>query len=462
MSAIADEWRIASREPFFRIAAVILLLLTVLATWNGLSFAEARSGAAAADVQRAEEKRAADRQTLLDEASGRAKANPWGPSEPTKADWAAARPPGPLAALTFGREDLEPLSATVSLWLTRVDNLFRKHEFASPLSLAAGRFDAGFLFVLLAPLFILALTYNLVSEERESGRLKLELLSGPAVVKRLMLRGLLRVAPVFLSLVVVAIAGLAAGLPPGRLLLWLVAAACYLLVWSAIGLLIASLRFRTELLAVVAAGTWLLLAILVPAGVMAAARGVAPTPSAFETINAAREAEVVANRRLMENLDAYANDHPELASGSFTEDDWAAKLYVAHLTIERDVMPVWRDHEEAEARQADVVDTLRFLSPTLLVDAAMTDVAGTGHRRQAAFEEQARAFLRHWRNALGPKVFARQRLTADDIPRLPRFAFAEPTLPMGKIGVSLGLLGLLALVLMWLSGRRISASLRKA
>jgi len=313
--------------------------------------------------------------------------------------------------------------------------------------------------VLLAPLFVLALTYNLVSEERESGRLKLEMLSAPAVAQRLMLRGALRVTPVFLGLVVVGLIGTAAGLPLGRLLVWLLAAGLYLMIWTALGLLIASLRFRTEMLAVIAAGTWLLLAVLVPAGAMTLARSASPTPSGFDIINNAREAEVIAYRRMMENLETYANDHPELVSGSFTEDDWAAKIYVAHLTIERDVLPVWREQQEAETRQAATLDTLRFLSPTLLVDAAMTDVAGTGHQRQAAFEEQARTFLQHWRTEIGPKVFARQRLTPDDLPELPRFEFTEPSIPVGDLAVSLGLLGLIALVLGWFSALRCKAAL---
>jgi hypothetical protein len=50
-------------------------------------------------------------------------------------------------------------------------------RFASPPSLAVGRFDAGFLIILLMPLFVLPLTYDVVAEERESGRLKLEMLS---------------------------------------------------------------------------------------------------------------------------------------------------------------------------------------------------------------------------------------------------------------------------------------------
>jgi hypothetical protein len=72
MSGIAQEWRIVSREPFFRIGGIVLLLLTALALWNGLTFAEQRSDEAKAAVERAADRRAADRQVLMDEASGRA------------------------------------------------------------------------------------------------------------------------------------------------------------------------------------------------------------------------------------------------------------------------------------------------------------------------------------------------------------------------------------------------------
>lgn len=456
MSAIADEWRIVSREPFFRAATIVLLVLTALALWNGFTFASQRNSAAEADVSRAVEKRERDRATLRDEASGRVPVNPWGASEPTRAEWTAARSAGPLAALTFGREDLEPLSTNVSLWLVRTDNLFRKHEFASPPSLAAGRFDAGFLVILLLPLFVLALTYNILAEERETGRLRLELLSGPAVARRLLLRAALRVLPVFLALAIIGGAAIVGGLPLARAAIWLAAGLLYVIVWTGIALVIAGLRRRSELLAVLAAGAWLLLAVLVPAGVMGGSRAIAAAPSSFEMINSARQAESQAYRRMMENLDDYVSDHPELADAQFTDDDWAAKIYVAHLRIEREVLPLWQRQQRASLRQAEIAGTLRLLSPTLLADAAMTDVAGTGHARQRSFEAQVRQFLGEWRAQLAPMVFQRKRLTADQVHRLPTFTFKEPPLNYGPLVLNLGLLILLAALVMWAGIRRLT------
>lgn len=458
MNMIAQEWRIVARESAFRWAVLLLLALAALCLWNGARFVADRTAEAQSEVQRSIDKRVKDEEIIRKEAAGEIPPNPWGPSEPTKASWNATRPPGPLAMLSFGREDIEPLSGNVSLWMTRSDNLFRKFQFASPLALAAGRFDAGFLVVLLLPLFVLALGYNVVAQERESGRLKLAQVQGRNLGSRLLVRLLLRVSPAFLVLGVIVAVAAWLGVPAGRLALWGLAGALYLLVWTGITAIIAALPHRSELVALIAAGSWLALAVLVPAIGGGIARVASPTPSAFQAINGARAAEVEANRRLMENLKSYVSDHPELATGDASKDDWAAKLYVSQLAVEKDIAPALAGQREARERQAELTSLLRFLSPTSAVDEVMTLAAGTGAIRQQAYVDQASGFLAEWRETLSPMIFAQARMTPDRIDALPKFAFHEIDLPAVPLAASLGYLILLAAILLSWGARSIGRS----
>lgn len=442
MSALREEARLVLRDPMFRIACVLLLALTFAALWNGRQFQAARDAEAAAEVTRSIEKREKAIETLRQEAEGVVPANPWGASEPTRADWNATRPSGPLSALSFGREDIEPLSATVSLWMVREDNLFRKHEFGSPLVMSAGRFDAGFLVVLLLPLFILALTHGVVAEERESGRLRYALVQG-SVAGRLALRLFLRASPVFGALALIGIVGSAWGLSADRLAWWLGGAALYLALWTALAALIATLRARQEVVALAGAGAWLALVVILPAIGVWLAQAAAPSPSAFAVINGARAASIEANRKLMENLEVYVSDHPELMSDP-DESDWAAKLYVSQQVISEEIAPVMRRASEQAERQAWWTTRLRFLSPTGAVDDLLTEAAGTGRGRQAAYVDQTQTFLREWQARMSPLIFARTRLTADDYPSLPRFTFREPPIDVGRATASLALLTALA------------------
>lgn len=437
MSMFADEARIVSREPVVRWATVILVALAVLALWNGARFAAARNAEAGAEVTRSLDKRDADKAVLRAEAADPATFNPWGPSEPTKADWNAARAPGPLAALSFGREDIAPLSATVSLFMVRADNLFRKYEFGSPVALAAGRFDAGFLLVLLAPLFLLALGYGVVAEERESGRLRIAAVQGPGGGSRLLLRLLLRQLPVYVGFAVIAIGGVVMLDLSWRLILWLGVTLLHLLFWSGVTAVIASVPRRQEVLALIAAAVWLSLVLLLPAAGAALARAAAPATSQLQLINATRSASLEANRRLLENLQGYVSDHPEMAGVGVSNDDWAAKLYVSQLVIERQIAPVLAQQQSADRDQARWTEALRFLSPTSIADQALLEIAGAGAARQAAYVKQATAFLAHWRATLSPMIFQQQRLTPERIDGLPRFLFREPPVRSRWLAVSL-------------------------
>lgn len=455
MSALGDEWRITRRDRAFRWTCLVLLALTAFALWNGARFEDRRNADAAAAVERSIDKRVADREALLAERAGATPVNPWGASEPTKADWNAVRPAGPLASLSFGREDVEPLSASISLWMTRPDNLFRKYEFESEQTLAAGRFDAGFLVILLLPLFALALTYNVVADERDSGRLRLALATGPGVPGRLLTRMALRLSPIFACvLVIVAVAGVR-GAPADRLALWAASAFLYLAIWAGLALLIASLRKRAEAIALAAAALWLGVVVLLPAAGSTMANALSSTPSAFALINNARAAEVRANRRLMENLDGYVSDHPELASAELNEDDWSAKLYASQRVVERDVAPIIADQETARAHQIAWSERFRFFSPAAVADQLLTTAAGTGAGRQRAYVDQAQSFLLTWRKALAPMIFRRERLGPEHIATLPTFSFVEPSLPKQTVGTSVAYLLMMAAAALVLGAGRL-------
>lgn len=460
MSAVRQEARLAWREPVVRWSTFVLVVLTLLCLWNGHRFQERRDAAAAAEVERSVAKQAKDIDTVRAEAAGTQPVNPWGASEPAKASWNAARPAGPLAGLSFGKEDIVPLSANVSLWMVRTDNLFRKYQFASPVALSMGRFDAGFLVVLLLPLFVLALTYGVVATERESGRLRLASISGHHWRRRLALKFLLRLAPVALALLVIGATALAWGAPTLRVLGWLAAATLYLLFWAGVAGMLATRPWRQELIALAAGGTWLLVVVLLPATASLAARAAVPPASSFALINLSREAALDANRELMENLETFANDHPELVETPLTKDDWAAKLYVSQQVIERRLETVVaRTHAAADA-EAGRAMAFGLLSPTAVVDGLLSEVAGTGARRQADYRAQVVAFLQAWRREFSPLIFSRTRMTPERLEALPRFEYREP--PPDRTTMAIGLAYLLlmsglALALAARSLRRLAA-----
>ena len=78
-------------------------------------------------------------------------------------------PPTGLAALSVGQSDIQlnylPISLATTLDVTK--NL----ELENPINLSTGSFDIAFVVIFLLPIFILAMSYDLLSSEKERGTL---------------------------------------------------------------------------------------------------------------------------------------------------------------------------------------------------------------------------------------------------------------------------------------------------
>ena len=101
----------------------------------------------------------------------------------------AVLPPAPLPLLATGQSDLSPGHESVVLWKLAAPADTRS-ELENPSHLLAGRFDFAFVLVWLFPLFLLAMVYDLMAGDRESGTLRLALAQGVAPMHPLLRRAL--------------------------------------------------------------------------------------------------------------------------------------------------------------------------------------------------------------------------------------------------------------------------------
>jgi ABC-2 type transport system permease protein len=80
-------------------------------------------------------------------------------------------------------------------------------------------------------------------------------------------------------------------------------------------------------------------------------------------------------------------------------------------------------YEQQLVSQPRVLDSLRFLSPAILMQAALNDIAGTGTERHRDYLGQVDAFHREWRDYFVPKIFAKAQIT--DFQQIPNFSYRE-------------------------------------
>jgi ABC-2 type transport system permease protein len=372
----------------------------------------------------------------------------------------AVLPAIPLAALTTGQGDVLP--SVLPLRPAKQPLIADGSEPENPHRLLVGRFDAAFLIVFLLPLLIVALTYALVAGERERGTLAL-LLSQPVSLQTLFATKLVPRLLLVFGLIVLLIGLFAlfmgfAALP--RLALWIAVAFAFSAFWFALSAAVAVRGRSAATNAVALAACWLVLTVLLPAGVNLVVKTLQPIPSRIDLILALREATDAATAERSQLLNTFYEDHPELAPGATeaSTDEFATLQLVTGQAVEREVAPVLARYEEQLGRQQALVERLQFLSPALMAQSALADAAGTGLARHRWFLRQARDHHAELRAFFEPRALRGEKFAAwDDVPA---FHYAEePTSAvLARIGPSLAVLLGAALVLALWSWRGLARS----
>lgn len=372
----------------------------------------------------------------------------------------AVMPPADLAPLAIGQTDLLPYYFRMTT--EAKESVLAATELENPQRLLAGRFDLSFVIIYLFPLLILTLAYNLLSAEKEQGTLALAL-SQPTSLQTLVL---LKIAPrllLFFGLIVVCagVAAAVAGLPLTssaalvKLLSWIGMVSLYGLFWFVLAIAVAALDRSSSTNAVILAGAWVLFVMLVPSALNLLAETWYPVPSRVRMVQAVREASDEATAAGSRLLSRYYEDHPELAPAeadatAAMSDFNAVRIAVAD-DVDRRVRPVLDEYARQLAGQQQLVDRLRFLSPAVLLQDGLNDLAGAGAARHRHFMTQVEAYHAAWRAYFQPRVLRRQPLA--DYRGVPAFHYEEEALSAvlartaaasGLLAAPVCLLGLLA------------------
>ncbi len=369
----------------------------------------------------------------------------------------AALPPGPLAKLSIGQSDLYPYYFKVTSQSRQ--NFVNNEEVENPTNLLAGRFDLAFVIIYLYPLLILALSYNLLSAEREQGTLQL-IMSQPVrlrdyVLGKIGVRSLFVLLLTFSFSIIGSLLGETAintGEAWLRLLMWMAVVAAYGTFWFALAILVNAVGRSSATNALSLAGCWLFFVLLVPSMLNLVVTSIYPVPSRVEMIQATRRASIEATTRASSLLAKYLEDHPELTAGEQVDpNDFVIRTLAIQTETERLIQPIIDHFDQQTLGQQSLVDRLRFLSPAIVTQSALNDVAGTSYSRYRHFLNLVEDFHQRWRAFFTPLIVRKVDLKAGDYAGFPIFQFTEENFMSLLQRVFIGLLGLIipALLIGW-------------
>lgn len=324
------------------------------------------------------------------------------------------REPSPWAPLAIGQRDVQPFNLKIRLHA--LQGQLYDADLGNPLLASLGHFDLAFVFVVLSPLLLIGLTYNLRSAEEEGGTWPLlrsqPTRLWPVLVLRYALRAGLVTVPMWLLL---GMATAWLGLPLDSRW-WTVALAIplYVAVWGAASAGVAALRRSSDFNVLALLGVWVAWTALGPALVTVAATTRAPLPEALELTVLQRQGYHGAwDEPLPEVMDAFYQRYPEWRSAAVPTDRYSNAWYYAMQQRGDDMAAgaAARYRAGLEAREAWVSRAM-LLFPPAVFHRTLSRVARTDLRAHLAYLDSVAAYHERLKRHFLPVIFGNHTVGA--------------------------------------------------
>lgn len=194
-----------------------------------------------------------------------------------------------LAGLSIGQRDINPSLQSVTI--RNLEEQKYATDLQNPLYQMLGNMDFSFVLIYLFPLIIIAFCFNLISEEKEEGTWSLVLSQSANPLKMLRLKMLVRytsVLVVLLSLLLVAKFYLVIPFD-ATFLAFILTSILYVSFWFSLAWLVVSFQKNSSQNALILLLSWVMLTIVLPAGINAITVTLYPVPEAFSTVLESRD-----------------------------------------------------------------------------------------------------------------------------------------------------------------------------
>ncbi|OJJ21751.1 hypothetical protein BKI52_14720 [marine bacterium AO1-C] len=335
----------------------------------------------------------------------------------------AINPPSPMASLSLGQRDLQPYY--VRLDATAFHKQMNTTEIKNPLKLFTGNFDLAFVFIYLFPLVIILLTYDIYSAEKEQGTLPL-LASQPLKVSRVMwIKVSFRLLVILglgllLTFLGVLLNGISVTANLGKIIQWMGVISVYTLFWFAMMYGVIALRKSSAFNAIAGLGAYLMLTLVFPALLNIFINIQAPPPAKNEMTNMIRTrfANQWGNPKSWIFKDFYPK-YPQYNDGdTLSFNKW---FYAGYLLMDEEARKINQKFEQQLQKRKTLGKQWLWITPAVLAQEKLNQVAQTGQEAQQQYLQKAEAFHAKLRDFYYPRIFKDKKIKVQEISKIPRY-----------------------------------------
>ncbi|MDR7209444.1 DUF3526 domain-containing protein [Flavobacterium piscis] len=313
----------------------------------------------------------------------------------------------PINSLAIGQRDVNPSIQSVTI--RGLEGQKYDSELNNPNNLMLGNIDFSFVLIYLFPLLIIAFTYNIVSEEKESGTWKIVATQSDNtffyILKLFYIRILSLIA---LLTLVLFIAILYLQIPLDQsLFTFYILSVLYILFWFAVCFYIVSLQKNSNFNAVILLTIWLFLIIILPAAINTYIVNKYPVPEALELTLKQRNAyheKWDMDKKI--TMDKFYQHYPQFKSYPLPDSEFSWLWYYAMQQMGDDESAVQSKELETKLKQRnEASQAIAQFIPTLHTQIQLNEIAKSDLGNQLLFMEKTKDFHEKLRLYFYPKIF---------------------------------------------------------
>ncbi len=324
--------------------------------------------------------------------------------------FAFINPTSPLAGLSIGQSDVNPSIKRITIKTFEAQKY--DTDLINPTNLQSGNLDFAFVLIYLVPLLIIVFTFNLLSEETETGTWRLVAVQTTSklgfIITKLAIR-LFLIIVVVTFLFLISIIALGAPLSTNLALMYAMAL-LYVIFWFAICFFVICFKRSSGFNALLLLSVWLLMLIVLPAGTNAYLSSKYPVPEALTTAIAQRDGyHTKWDTEKRPTIEKFYAHYPQFEKYGYPTDRFNWLWYYAMQQMGDDDSKKEREalNTKIELRERHSSKIASWL-PNMHLQLAFNRLAGTSLQQHLDFLNATEAFHEKLRLFFYPAIFEGQ------------------------------------------------------
>jgi len=279
----------------------------------------------------------------------------------------------------------------------------------NPVNLQSGNLDLSFVIIYLFPLLVIVLTFNVISEETETGTWRIVAVQARSKLLFILSKLAVRLGLLYIILLLLfLIAKFTLNLVFDSNFLWMLGLSMfYIFFWFTLAFLIISFKKSSGYNALLLLSVWLVMIILLPAGMNAYVTSKYPVPEALSTAIAQRDGyHVKWDTDKRTTIEKFYKYYPQFKKYGYPDEGFNWLWYYAMQQMGDDDSKTERDalHTKIALRE-DTSKKIASILPNMHLQLVFNQLAGTGMGEQISYLDATNEFHEKLRLFFYPKIF---------------------------------------------------------